>query len=291
MPTLTVFTPTYNRAHCIHKLYESLCSQTSQDFCWLVIDDGSFDTTKELFNGWINEGKIDILYRYKENGGMHTAHNLAYSLIETEINICIDSDDFMPSDAVASILKNWEGCKNDKNIAGMVGLDQDVSGNLIGTSFPSNIKESTLGRLYNNKKIRGDKKLVYRSVITKAYPSYPEYQDERLVPLSRLYTLIDRDYHILCVNSFWVIVDYQENGSSATILKQYFQSPKGFRDARVTNIKYGEGCFFRFKNIIHLGVSNFILKEDFRTYSPYPFISFITAPISYFIYCYLKRKL
>ena len=37
--TLTIFTPAYNRAHTIGRTYESLCRQTSKDFCWLVVDD------------------------------------------------------------------------------------------------------------------------------------------------------------------------------------------------------------------------------------------------------------
>ena len=33
---ITVFTPTYNRAHLLPRLYESLCRQTYADFEWLV---------------------------------------------------------------------------------------------------------------------------------------------------------------------------------------------------------------------------------------------------------------
>lgn len=37
---LTIFTPTYNRAYVLDKLYLSLCVQTNKDFEWLIIDDG-----------------------------------------------------------------------------------------------------------------------------------------------------------------------------------------------------------------------------------------------------------
>ena len=57
MKTLTVFTPSYNRAYTLHKCYESLLRQTSKDFTWLIIDDGSSDNTKELVDSWINENK------------------------------------------------------------------------------------------------------------------------------------------------------------------------------------------------------------------------------------------
>lgn len=97
---LTVFTPAYNRAHTIGRTYESLCRQTCQDFEWLVIDDGSSDHTKELVEGWIKENKIPIRYIYQNNQGMHGAHNTAYRNIHTELNTCIDSDDYMPDDAI-----------------------------------------------------------------------------------------------------------------------------------------------------------------------------------------------
>ena len=45
---LTVFTPAYNRAHTLHRCYESLCRQKCKQFKWLIIDDGSSDNTKEL---------------------------------------------------------------------------------------------------------------------------------------------------------------------------------------------------------------------------------------------------
>ena len=105
MKTLTVFTPAFNRAHTLVRTYESLCRQTCQDFCWLVVDDGSTDNTRQLVEGWIEEGRIPVRYIYKENGGLHTAYNTAYANIDTELNMCVDSDDFLPDDAVDLILK------------------------------------------------------------------------------------------------------------------------------------------------------------------------------------------
>ena len=84
--SLTVFTPTFNRAYCLGQLYTSLVNQTNHDFVWMIIDDGSSDTTKELVQSWIDEQKIEINYLYKENGGMHSAHNVAYQNITTWLN-------------------------------------------------------------------------------------------------------------------------------------------------------------------------------------------------------------
>lgn len=75
MKRLTIFTPTYNRAYILNKLYESLCVQTCQDFEWLIVDDGSTDNTKELVDEWIGEGRIAIRYVYQQNGGKQRAYN------------------------------------------------------------------------------------------------------------------------------------------------------------------------------------------------------------------------
>lgn len=79
MAFLTVFTPAYNRAHTLPRTYESLCQQDCKDFIWLIVDDGSTDETADLVKGWQKEKNgFEIQYIYKENGGMHTAHNKAW---------------------------------------------------------------------------------------------------------------------------------------------------------------------------------------------------------------------
>lgn len=134
-PILTIFTPAYNRAHTLPRTYESLCCQNCKDFIWLIVDDGSTDNTAELVQEWQErDNGFEIHYIYKENGGMHTAHNTAYANIHTELNICIDSDDMLAEGAVEKILNKWEEVK-DKGYAGIVGVDADLDGNIIGKDF------------------------------------------------------------------------------------------------------------------------------------------------------------
>ena len=119
-PLLTVFTPAFNRAHTLHRTYQSLVNQDCKDFLWLVIDDGSKDNTCELIKQWQQEENgFEIRYIYKENGGMHTAHNVAYENINTELNICIDSDDILAPGAVRKISEIWKIVDN-KKYAGII---------------------------------------------------------------------------------------------------------------------------------------------------------------------------
>ena len=135
MKTITVFTPAYNRAQTLSRTYESLVKQKCKDFKWLIVDDGSSDHTREIVQEWQKKDNgFEIQYIYKENGGMHTAHNVAYENIDTELNVCIDSDDALADDAIKKILEKWNQVKG-KGYAGLIGLDADFSGNIIWKGF------------------------------------------------------------------------------------------------------------------------------------------------------------
>ena len=192
-PILTIFTPAYNRAHTLPRTYDSLCGQSCKNFIWLIIDDGSTDNTAELVRDWQNcDNGFEIQYIYKENGGMHTAHNAAYANIRTELNTCIDSDDIMADGAVEKILSKWDAVR-DKGYAGVVGLNADFDGRIIGKGFSPDMTETTISGYYAAGGA-GDKKLVYRTDVITAYPEYPVFDGEKYVSLSYKYLLIDQDY-------------------------------------------------------------------------------------------------
>ena len=109
---VTVFTPTYNRAHLLPLLYKSLQNQTCKDFEWLVVDDGSNDGTDTLINKWINnEQSFPIRYYKIKNGGKMRAINYGVSLAEGSIFCGIDSDDWFYNDAIISIIDAFESIK------------------------------------------------------------------------------------------------------------------------------------------------------------------------------------
>lgn len=291
MKTLTIFTPTYNRAYCLGQCYKSLLRQTNSDFLWLIIDDGSSDNTEALVQGWITENKINIKYHFQENQGMHGAHNTAYRLIETPLNVCIDSDDFMPDNAVELILKAWPKIKDDSNYAGIIGLDSDKQGKIIGTKIPNDLTSTTLTDLYQIHKVKGDKKLVYKTKIINSYPHYPIFKDEGFVPLGYLYQQIDQDFKLFPVNAVFCIVEYMPDGSSLNILKQYRRHPKGFAFSRITEMKYSKTFKERFKKAIHYVSSSFLAKNKrFIQESPKRFLTVLAIPFGVALYLYILSK-
>ena len=289
MKTLTIFTPAYNRAHTLGRTYESLLRQTCDDFEWLIVDDGSKDSTQELVERWMQEGKISIRYIYQENQGMHGAHNTAYRNIYTELNTCIDSDDYMPDDAVETIVNFWKTYGSDKH-AGIIGLDCTENGNIIGTSFPNEVKETTLSGFYANGG-KGDKKIVYRTDIIKQYPEYPIFKGEKYVGLSYKYALIDQDYTLLVINKPLVIVEYQIDGSSMNIYKQYWNNPKGFIFLRKVEMVTTSDLMRKFKICIHYVSSSLIAKDySFISKSPCKLLTVLAIPLGFLLYEYIKYK-
>lgn len=289
MPILTVFTTTYNRAYLLHQCYESLCRQTNKDFIWLIIDDGSTDNTKDIVNEWIlNNNGFEIRYVYKQNGGMHTGHNKAYELIDTELNVCIDSDDFMTDNAVEIIIDFWEKNKSDK-YAGIITLDILKNGKVVGDELPKQ-KSITVSGYYDNGG-KGDKKLIYRTEVVKKYPKYPEYDGEKLVPLSYKYLLIDQDYELLILNKPTCIVEYMDDGSTKNIYKQYYKNPKGFSFFRKVHMKYDKKLKSKFKTCVHYVAMNIILKnQHFIKESPKKFMTALSIPFGIILYLLIKMK-
>lgn len=289
MKTLTIFTPAYNRAHTLVRTYQSLCNQTCKDFEWLLIDDGSTDNTAEIVKKWIEEADFSIHYIYQENQGMHGAHNTAYKNITTELNTCIDSDDFMPIDAVENIVTFWGNNKNNK-YAGFIGLDQREDGSIIGSSFPLEMKETTLLDFYA-KGGTGDKKIVYRTDVIKQYPEYPLFEGERYVGLAYKYMLIDQDYKLLTLNKPLVTVEYQADGSSNMMWKQYWNNPRGFAFFRKTEMVVAPTLKRKFISCIHY-VSSCIISKNKKviTESPQKILTLLAIVPGVILYYIIKRK-
>lgn len=287
---ITVFTPTFNRAYCLNQLYESLLVQTNKHFLWLIIDDGSIDNTQNLVNSWISENKIEIHYIHQENRGMHAAHNTAYQNIITELNVCIDSDDYMPQDAIEQILALWNH-NSDGSIAGIIGLDAYKNG--VPTGFiPLHFDYATLSELEVQNKIRGDKKIVLRTDIVKKMPLYPLFENEKFVPLGTLYLMIDQKYKYICTNKVLCIIEYLEDGSSKNIFKQYQKSPNGFLYSRVLEMKYSKSIVYSFTRAMHyISSCLFIKKWNLFSGNPKKMLTFFAIPFGVLLHFYILYRI
>lgn len=290
MKKLTVFTPTFNRAYCLGKCYESLKRQTNKDFIWLIIDDGSTDNTKDLVSNWQTENLMDIQYIWQENQGMHGAHNTAYDQIKTELNVCIDSDDYLPNDAVEKILRMWER-EGSENVSGLIGLDSFSDGTVIGSKLPDKLKTSTLFDLYYKYGVTGDKKLVYRTDLTKDFP-YPIFDNEKYVGLAYKYYKLDQEYEMLLMNDVLCHVEYLPDGSSLNMIKQYRKNPKGFAFYRKELMQLPfANCRFKFKQAVHYVSSTLLSKEyNILRETPYKTLTTLAFPFGVLLFVFISIK-
>ncbi len=288
---LTVFTPAYNRAHTLTRTYNSLCNQSCKDFIWLVVDDGSTDNTAELVREWQKKSNgFEIKYIYKENGGMHTAHNTAYENIDTELNVCIDSDDYMPDDAVEKILNCWKKYGRDE-YAGIIALDVDSEKKqVIGTELPSGRKSISTSDFYGGGG-SGDKKYIYRTSVINSVPPYPVFEGEKYFSLGYKYTLIAQKYEMIILNEPVCVVEYRTDGSSLNMLRQYKRNPKGFAYLRKFDMKYNKSLKRNIiENIHYVSSSIFAKNKKFISESPMKLLTFASVPFGIMLNIYIRIK-
>lgn len=218
-----------------------------------------------------------------------TAHNAAYEVIDTELNVCIDSDDCLADGAVKKILDKWCAVRN-RGYAGMIGLDADFWGNLIGKGFPAGMSETTLAGYYAAGG-RGDKKLVYRTEVIRQYPPYPVFAGEKYVALAYKYRLIDQDYKLAVLDEVLCNVEYQPDGSSGTMWKQYLKNPKGFAFWRKVCMRYPQTSKRLLVDCIHYCSSSILAGErHFVREAPHKFLTLLCVPAGLLLSVITKRK-
>ena len=226
MHTLTVFTPTYNRADMLRRVYESLVSQTNTDFEWLIVDDGSEDETEEVLREFIREKKIDIRYFRQENGGKMRAHNEGVRKTDTELFVCLDSDDYFTKTAVDDILKTWSLIREKENCAGIVAhKGQSESEVLYGQEFPA-VEWTTLLDL-KLKGFNGETTLVFRSELLKAH-LFPEIYREKYVPEDYVYDLICEKSRLYVLPQILTVCELVEQGYTAQVERLRWDNPTGW---------------------------------------------------------------
>ncbi len=227
MKRLTIFTPTYNRAYILPKLYDCLCEQTCQDFEWLIVDDGSTDHTKELVEGWKLEKIVDIRYLYQNNSGKMMAHNKAVLASKTELFMCVDSDDYLCSDqVVVDIISFWDNHNKNHNddICGIIAFKEIGQKRM---AFPEGMNIAHLSGL-EEKGFNGEAALVFRRDVLEQYP-FPFFEGEKFVTDVYIYDQIDQKYMFMLFPYYVQHCEYHEDGYSHNYMKLLFNNPKGFR--------------------------------------------------------------
>jgi glycosyltransferase involved in cell wall biosynthesis len=205
-PFFTVFTPTYNRTHTLHRVFTSLCEQTFRDFEWLLVDDGSTDNTKEMIETWAKIADFPIRYFWQENSGKHIAYNLGIREAQGQMFAVLDSDDALVPNALERLFKLWnEIPERERSSFCLIGghcWDQD--GALIGSMFPRSPFDTTAQESAFVHRIPGEKFVVRRTEIFRRYP-FPEISGTNYIPEPLIDLQVGRSYKFRFVNEVFRI--------------------------------------------------------------------------------------
>ena len=221
---ITVFTPTYNRAHLLIRLYQSLTSQTFTDFEWLLIDDGSTDNTGDVVQGFISENKISIRFHQCSNGGKHRAINRGVKEAQGELFFIVDSDDWLPEDSLEVIVKYYDTIKYDESFAGVSGHRGYPDGSIVGGGQIEKFIDANALDIRYKYHITGDLNEVFRTSVLREIP-FPEYEGEKFCPEALVWNRIAAKYKLRYFDKITYIADYQPGGLTANIVRVRMQSP------------------------------------------------------------------
>ncbi|WP_200763268.1 glycosyltransferase family 2 protein [Nitrosophilus alvini] len=225
--TFTVFTPTYNRAHLIHRVFESLKSQTLMDFEWLIVDDGSKDNTKEVVEEF-KKSNFPIRYIYQENGGKHRAFNKGVKEAKGKFFLTADSDDRFLPDALEKLKYYWDLIPDNEkeNFSAVTGLCIDKNGNIIGDKYPKDIFDSNSFETTFIFKIKGKKWGFQRTDVLKRFP-FKEFEGENFIPKSSVWFEVSKFYITRYINEPLRIYEINEDSLSSNAIQLMINNPNG----------------------------------------------------------------
>lgn len=222
---VTIFTPTYNRAGRLPKLFESLSDQTSKSFEWVIVDDGSSDGTEDLINGYsLQNPDFSIRYFKQENGGKHRAINKGVKEAKGECFFIVDSDDWLTNDAVEWIENNLMQIWKDNRFAGLSGLRIHPDGTKIGGGSDFGVIDADAIEIRTKHHVHGDLAEIYRTDILRQFP-FPDFPGEKFCSEGLIWGRIAKTYKLRYFYKGIYVCEYLEGGLTDTRYSCRINSP------------------------------------------------------------------
>jgi len=290
MELTTIFTPTYNRANLLPKLYDSLCRQSDKDFVWLIVDDGSSDNTEDLIGCWIKEAKIRIEYNKQPNGGKMRAHNHGVRLCTTSLFVCVDSDDYVTNTFIEEIKEYWPQIQYDNSMAGLIAY-KSIKGEdgvyRVRCTFPF-LGKSTQSSLYQSG-FYGDLTIVFKTDVIKRFP-FLEVDGEKFSTEDYAYDQIDQEYQYVLVDEAWTLCEYMPDGYSQAEKTLYAKNPKGWAIFFNQKAKYTHTCLSKKKMGYGILYMIFARRAGFKNIYKYSELKTPLYPLFWLLSYYYEWK-
>lgn len=291
MKLITVFTPTYNREKTLRKCYGSLLAQTSDNFLWQIIDDGSSDNTEQLVKDFISEGKIEISYIKKANGGKVSAINKSLELTKTALWVCLDSDDYFLPEAIATYERHYEEIKGNVSICGLLAVRSNSDGTpMTGTDIPADILYETQFNIRYKYKIEPEYVQVYKTEIISQY-KYPLFDGEKYFPLSYTQDQIDLKYKLKIFHEPTMVCEYQADGITKNHRRLVKKNPRGYTEFKRQQIEIAPNIRFKLKSCVAYDVGCILCGNTRGVFSsPNSFLTTILLPLGWLVYLLRYKK-
>jgi glycosyltransferase involved in cell wall biosynthesis len=136
----TIFTPMYNRADTIDRVFKSLNNLVFRDFELILINDGSTDNSHETALQLIESATFQVHYlNNTKNKHKMACFFEAIDIAKGEFFLTLDSDDECLPNALDILLNEYQSIPEDlkNHISGVTGLCKDQTGKLFGKEFPT----------------------------------------------------------------------------------------------------------------------------------------------------------
>ncbi len=130
---ISIITPTYNRAHLLPRMVDSVLNQTYKQWELIIMDDGSTDNTREVIEGY---GDLRIKYFSGINTGASTKRNEGVEKAIGSYIIFLDSDDEAKEDWLINFADKIS--LNKAQIISCAWEKHDYKGKLVETCYPKN---------------------------------------------------------------------------------------------------------------------------------------------------------
>lgn len=277
----TIFTPTYNRAHLLPALYQSLKEQNFRDMEWLIVDDGSTDITEFEVEQFVTESSFAIRYIKQLNGGKHRAFNRGIAEARGEWFICVDSDDPLTPEAIKNM--NDVIARIPEKCGGFAGLFIHKNKTLLGCTFTEEMIADTIDIRDVHHRYE-DHPEVYRTSILKQY-RFPEFDGEKFLTEAELFDRMSMQHPLLYTNLPMQYKEYLDGGLTSRMLRIRIESINGtllYYKERYQNSKK-----WKYKIRALLNYARFLCHAFARKsvlVNPIMMKGFICMPIAYIIY-------
>jgi len=246
---ITILTATYNRYNTLPRLLKSLLEQSSKEFEWVLIDDGSLDGTQDFVEKLKEENLgFNLTSIRQNNAGKHAAINSGIAAAKKNWIFIVDSDDALVPDAVETIIASIT--KATDSTVGLCYRKAYFSGELLGNDLKTAEQSLVSTPTEAGKLFAGDLAYIFRTDVMSKFP-FPIFKGEKFVPELYIWNKIgDAGDIVFFTRKIIYLCDYLEDGYSRNFSRHLRANPKGFFIYYWSQFLREKTVFYKFKNLI-----------------------------------------